>query len=186
MITNNFKKILTDIVFSSKNTSTQSPSVDAVNEHNLPTLLGLDGSTVKMGCGTSYDSYATQMMNGYINTLNHISTSGSENTLYLKVGTGTTAATEDDYELNTVNTDVSCDAVIVGISSNHTKTYTATFSNPTDSDVTVTEVGLYGNVMARNYGSPEYNKFLLDRTVLSTPITIPAGESKAITYELGF
>lgn len=177
MITNNFKKILM-LIFSSPRTGTDNPNIPTTNLQNL---VGLDGTETRMINRNGYE----QHMNGWYNIMNHLAKSSSNNNLYLKVGTGTTAPTENDYELQTVNTDVSCDTVVVGNSANYTKTYTATFSNPTNSDITVAEVGLYGNIM---FDAPneDYMDVLLDRTVLTTPITIPAGESKAITYELGF
>jgi hypothetical protein len=182
MITNNFKKILTMCIFSSEGRDNETPKVPA---SNLPTLISTDG--VEKIMKTTSGNYTTQMMNSFVNVMNHLSTNGPHNTLYLKVGTGTTTPTEDDYELATVNTDISCDTIVVGNSVNYTKTYTATFSNPTSSDITVTEVGLYGNIQyINNSQTTEYTDCMFDRTVLTTPITIPAGESKAITYELGF
>lgn len=177
MITNNFKKMLM-LIFSSTATGTNQPKMPNTN---LPNLVGLDGTETRI---TSEIGWETKM-NGWFNIMNYLAKTSSNNNLYLKVGTGTTAPTENDYELQTVNTDVSCDTVIVGNSANYTKTYTATFSNPTNSDITVTEVGLYANIMY-NSRNESYMDVLLDRTVLTTPITIPAGESKAITYELGF
>ena len=181
MITSNFKKLLT-VMFSSMYNGNYNPTIPY--NKTLPTLVSTDGTERTMLF--SGESTARTGMYILINMMNYMSTSGSNDTLYLKVGTGTTAATEDDCELETVNTDVSCDTVVVGNSSNYTKTYTATFSNPTSSDIIVTEVGLYGKFVYYNYGTLTYTDCLLDRTVLTTPITIPAGESKAITYELGF
>lgn len=180
MITKNFRKILM-LILSSTSTGTSSPKLP---DNNLPKLITTDGVERQMEVGSV--EYTSSIMYGLVNMLNHMSTSGSNNTLYLKVGTGTTTPTGNDYELATVNTDISCDVVDAGVSANYTKIYTATFSNPTSSDIVVTEVGLYGNVIFWNYGTPNYIDCLFDRTVLSTPITIPAGESKTITYEISF
>ena len=180
MVTNNFKKVLAKCIFSSTQNGTNAPKLGSP----LPTLITTDGEERQMEVAGA--DYTSAVMYSLVNMLNHMSTSGSNNTLYLKVGTGTTTPTVNDYELATVNTDISCGAVVAGVSANYTKIYTATFSNPTSSDIVVTEVGLYGKVIYWNYGSPEYTDCLFDRTVLSTPITIPAGESKTITYELSF
>ena len=171
------------LIFSSTNAGRSLPNIPT---SNLPKLVGLDGTEKQMEVANA--GYASPIMYGLVNMLNHMSTSGSDNTLYLKVGTGTTTPTGNDYELATVNTDISCDAVVAGVSANYTKIYTATFSNPTSSDIVVTEVGLYGNMpyQNQNHGLLTYIDCLFDRTVLSTPITIPAGESKTITYELSF
>ena len=180
MITKNFRKILM-LIFSSTSTRAEQYPKFALP---LPTLITTDGEERQMEVESVENTLF--IMYGLVNMLNHMSTSGSNNTLYLKVGTGTTTPTGNDYELATVNTDISCDAVVAGVSANYTKIYTATFSNPTSSDIVVTEVGLYGNVIYCYYRSPAYIDCLFDRTVLSTPITIPAGESKTITYELSF
>lgn len=177
MVTNNFKKILM-LIFSSTVTGTNQPKVPNTG---LPKFVGITGKEQQMVNQLGYE----QRQNSLYNMMNHLAKSSSNANLYMRVGTGTTAPTENDYELATVNTDVSCDTVIVGNSANYTKTYTATFSNPTSSDITVTEVGLYGKI-SYNSQNEFYIDVLLDRTVLTTPITIPAGESKTITYELSF
>lgn len=178
MITKNFRKILM-LIFSSTSTGIDNyPRLGLP----LPTLITTDGEERQMV--VAHVENTLYIIYGLVNMLNHMSTSGSNNTLYLKVGTGTTTPTGNDYELATVNTDISCGVVVAGVSANYTKIYTGTFSNPTSSDIVVTEVGLYGNVVYQT--TPAYIDCLFDRTVLSTPITIPAGESKTITYELSF
>ena len=184
MITNNFRKILTSI-FSSVGNDSNDPSFPTSTI--IYTLVSIDGEEKEM---TFYDRQGSSLsFKGIINAMNHMSQNSSNNNLYLKIGEGTIQPTKNDFQLNHVNTDVSCDSVVVGNSANYTKTYTATFSNPTNADITINEVGLYIRFMYYRYdsiGSTKYDDFLLDRTVLSTPITIPAGESKAITYKLGF
>jgi hypothetical protein len=103
------------------------------------------------------------------------------------LGTGTTAPTADDYRLESpITTNLSCDSVSVSRTS-LIKTYTATFTNSGSSDITVTEVGFMIYIFY-NYSTTTENSdhFLMDRTVLETPITIPAGESRTVTYELSF
>ncbi|MBQ4030113.1 MAG: hypothetical protein II625_00030, partial [Bacilli bacterium] len=83
-------------------------------------------------------------------------------------------------------TNLSCDSV--SVSRNTTvKTYTATFSNSGISDITVTEIGYVSRIIY-TYSNWDYiyDDFLMDRTVLDTPVTIPAGESRTITYTLSF
>lgn len=121
----------------------------------------------------------------FINALNHIAVAVSTfvyGVTYIRCGMGTTEATEDDYKLEAEATGLTCDAVATAIGSNNSKIYTATFSNTTDDDIVVTEIGLFVN---NAYSGNDYDNFLLDHIILDTPITIPAGESKAITYELG-
>lgn len=178
MITNNFRKILT-LIFSSTNTGKSDCPV--IPTTNLPQLVGTGGTTYQMVNQYGYEAY----QNGLYNMMNHMAKSGSVAKLHLKVGTGTTPPTVNDFELAEVESRMPCDSIVVGNSANYTKTYTATFSNPLTTDITITEVGLYATIIY-NSQSESTMEALLDRTVLSTPITIPAGESKAITYELGF
>lgn len=181
MITNNFRKILT-LIFSSNANGTYTPAIPTTN---LPQFVNTGGTTTQMN---SFEGYGNRLLFLY-NMMNHMSkgiiSESSIGTLHLKIGTGTTPPTVDDFELTELESRVSCDTVIVGNSANNTKTYTATFSNPLNTDITVAEVGLYGTIIY-NGMTESFMEVLLDRTVLSTPITIPAGESKAITYELGF
>lgn len=144
------------------------------------TLVNISGSekTTYLGANCVYS---------FINSLNHMITAPTdESVTFIGIGTGTTAATEDDYKLEAPVTGVTCDSTITAIGGNDSKkTYTATFSNTTDADVVVTEIGFLTNFYY-NSSTGNNDNFLLDRIVLDTPITIPAGESKAITYELGF
>ncbi len=180
MINSNFKKVLTSIIFSSTSRDDSYPECPVAN---LPAIKSRSNMSRQIDIS---DSYTTTVMVYYINLLNSMSKTGSSNTLYMMVGTGTREATENDFDLETINTLLTCDSVVVNRSANYTKIYTAVFSNTASNDITITEVGLYGNMVYQHCGTATYDDFLLDRTVLSTPITIPAGESKAITYELGF
>lgn len=180
MINSNFKKVLTSIIFSSTSSYDSPPSSPS---DYLPAIKSCGNMSRQLNFS---ESYVENVMASYVNLLNHMSTNGSNNTLYMMVGTGTREATENDFDLQTINNLLTCDSVVVNGSGNHTKIYTAVFSNTTSNDIAITEVGLYGSMAYQHFGTPIYDNFLLDRTVLSTPITIPAGESKAITYELGF
>ena len=183
MITNNLKKIMFSIIAGSSATD--------YSETKLKTTL-VDTS----GANVSYigktmntpSTYIARPFGALINSFNNMATnSGALGTTFMKVGTGTTEATESDYSLKVENTDVTCTIASCGTSDNLTKVYTATFSNTTENDVVITEIGLFGcfSTYDNDMGDIPLN-FLLVRTVLDTPITIPAGESKAITYELGF
>lgn len=174
MLTKNAKKLILNYIMNSNGTGSSNPDPTAT-EITLTNISGADKTT-----GLNYFSVFS-----FINSLNHMRTAPTTNSItFIRVGTGTTEATEDDYKLETYATGLTCDSVVTAIGSNNTKTYTATFSNTTDSDITVTEIGFFTNCYYRT--SVENDNFLLDRIVLTTPITIPAGESKAITYELGF
>lgn len=105
----------------------------------------------------------------------------SQNRVFMAVGTGTTEATEEDYTLETVNTDIICETITQTYTQAYKRQITATFSNPTSQDITLKEVGLF----YETYYNGQYyiNTIMLARENIN--VTIPAGESKAITMEIG-
>ena len=173
MITNNFKKLLFGGIFGSTATYYNPPSFGAIN------LINTSGSTVNIYEKVYDTSSAGFRVNVFVNALNNLDKNSKSGFLTIKVGTGTTTPTQNDYKMQNEATGITCDAASTGFTNNLTKTYTATFSNSTASDINITELGLF----VQDYDD---NDFLLDRTVLSTPITIPAGQSKSITYEIAF
>lgn len=171
MLTENGKKMIVYGIMNSSRKGTIQPGI-------------LTGFSLKSPNGaTNSVSTSQQTMASFINALNEMTTSSSASATYIKCGTGTTAATEGDYKLESETTGLNCDSAVTAVGSNYSKTYTAIFSNTTDTDIVVTEIGLF---MCAAYIGNNNGDFLIDRIVLTTPITIPAGESKAITYELGF
>lgn len=125
--------------------------------------------------------YSEQMFQ-YTNTVNAIGVS---------VGTGNTAATDEDYCLESQ------------ITSNMSGTIAYTkgtdtgdvpwiklnivLQNSSASDVTIKEIGLKGGMhYATSAGGARSSQavFLIDRTVLTTPVTVPAGGNAAILYTL--
>ena len=102
-------------------------------------------------------------------------------------GTGTTPPTIEDVTLEAPITDesIACkgstqslivvtEPDCVRISAAHSLT------NTTSKDITIKEVGCFGKI------NSEQGAFLLDRTVLNTPIVIPAGRTVPIEYAIKF
>lgn len=121
-----------------------------------------------------------------VNALNAVTTNNtiarqSVNRLFMAVGTGTTEATAEDYTLENENTDITCETITQTYTQSRKKQITATFNNPTSQDITVKEVGLF----YETYMNDQYyiNTIMLARENIN--VTIPAGESKAITMEIG-
>lgn len=171
MLTKNAKNFILKALMKSAGTGTSSPAL-----WDSFTLTNVAGTSITTG-------YGPEVAYAFINALNHMATeAGRDATTYIKGGTGTTEATENDYQLEADATGLTCDAVATVISANDTKTYTATFSNSTANTITVEEMGFF----CCSYTGSGYDNFLLDHIILDTPITIPAGESKPITYEIGF
>ena len=121
-----------------------------------------------------------------INAFNQLSTNNviarqSQNRLFISVGMGTTEATEEDYTLENENTDITCETITQTYTSSYKRQITATFNNTTSQDINLKEVGLFYETY---YSSSFYiNTIMLARENID--VTIPAGESKAITMEIG-
>lgn len=179
MITNNFKKLLFGVLFNIDDTAS-----DYLGPKSTITFTNISNTQINWVYSSITNNESA--VRETLKKLNRPVTNTSSYGVNIKVGTGNTEATEDDYDLDNVNSDIICDSIVSGLTSNNTKTYTATFSNPTANDIQVKEMGLYAGLSIYNGSSTSNNYVLLDRTVLSTPITIPAGESKSITYEIAF
>ena len=176
MLTKNAKKIILYYIMNSSGEGSRDNPSPTTTEITLTNISGADKRA-----DLTYHSIFS-----FINSLNHIRTAPTTDSVtFIRVGTGTTRETEDDYKLEEYATGLTCDSVVTAIGSNDSKKiYTAIFSNTTDADIAVVEIGFFTNCYYHSF--TDNDNFLLDRIVLDTPITIPAGESKAITYELGF
>lgn len=104
-------------------------------------------------------------------------------------GTGNTEPTIDDYQMagehfvdytESHSFENTIDGTIRTLSCRYTLTNTSTES------VTIGEIGLSGNAYRKNGSWYYYTGFLLERTVLDSPITITAGGVGVITYTLKF
>ncbi len=110
----------------------------------------------------------------------------------IHVGTGDTAATEDDYMLESLITSGLTGAITVikGMDTNDLPyvTYNLVLTNTTSSDIVVKEIGMYQQescgASAGATSSLSNRVFMVDRTVLDTPVTVPAGGNAAIFYTL--
>lgn len=183
MFTNNFRKLLFKFVFGATSTFKDTPS-DTYS--NLPTIITTSGAN-RSFTNMSSSGYIRESWYSIVNSLGTINTSSTNGRGFIILGTGTTAPTADDYCLESqITENLSCDSVSVSRATT-TKTYTATFSNSGTSDMVVTEIGYVSRITHNyNFGDYYWDDFLMDRTVLETPITIPAGESRTVTYELSF
>ena len=103
-------------------------------------------------------------------------------------GTGTTPATVSDYFLESILTtteiSVSTPSAVSFSQFDTYEEYSVTFgvTNKTAEAITISEVGL--TAVPYSYSTASY--VLVDRTILDTPITISAGQSKQITYTIRF
>lgn len=109
------------------------------------------------------------------------------------LGTGDTAPTEDDYALaSRITTGLTASAPVqsngVDESGNPYKQLIFTLTNTTSADIVVKEIGYVQSLRSGYVNSPTVitnNRFMLDRTVLSSPVTVPANNGTvAIKYTL--
>lgn len=190
MLTNNFKKILFKHIFGFSQIRDNGFAPDSDNYYSdHPTLISISGSNCPISVGSGSSEYILRKVwNSAVNSLSTLDTTPTDGLGCIILGNGTNQGeSPEDFRLESqITTNLSCDSV--SVSRNTTvKTYTATFSNSGTSDITVTEIGYVSRILYTysnwNY---IYDDFLMDRTVLDTPVTIPAGESRTVTYELSF
>lgn len=110
----------------------------------------------------------------------------------ISIGTGGTAATKDDFNLeNTVtggvNLALTSTAAGVDSRNNPTLTYTVTVTNTGSEALTVREIGYKQSLESAAYPGANATTgtvCLIDRTVLETPLVIQAGDAGVIQYTL--
>lgn len=115
----------------------------------------------------------------------------SLNNAGIYVGTGQTPATEEDYSLeNKIASGLTPGTVTTrgGVDENGNPyiEYTFMLSNTTANDIIIKEIGYYQNVSLASTigGSMSSEKILIDRTVLPTPVTVPANGEAVLRYTL--
>ena len=177
MLNRNFKTMMLGWLMSSKSTDAFGPSF-------APQTIYDVGGTV-----ATYPPEDSQYISAAIvNALNAVTTNNAiarqlVNRLFMAVGTGTTEATAEDYTLENVNTDIMCEAITQTYTQSYKRQITATFNNPTTQEITLKEVGLFYESFTSNTEGKYTNTIMLARENIN--VTIPAGESKAITMEIG-
>ena len=106
-------------------------------------------------------------------------------------GSGSTPATKEDYTLEKLITSgmtiTSRTAVIETTEVEGSYTFSASFilTNTSDAEINVYEIGYYGAICKDGNTTYTY-PVLMERTVLSEPVTIPVGGQKLISYKLTF
>lgn len=140
-------------------------AVTATNIKCKPTFIKPDGS--------SYNSYSS-----YSNYIAHfIKLEYLSDLSYVKFGDGDVPATIDDYKLSG-NT-------ITGLTGSAVASYTPDDDGITFSAVWTLTNGNADSVTIKEVGLTTYTGgYFIDRTVLDTPVTIPAGGVGQITYTI--
>ena len=119
---------------------------------------------------------------GILGNMNYYTTNGYQ---YVRFGNGTTPATVNDYKLESMiasGIEVANPNTVTTEQTDSYISWTVTFGVSAPVETTISEIGL----IAKAYRSNWPIDTLVDRTDLDTPITIPAGQSKQITYTIRF
>lgn len=118
--------------------------------------------------------------------------STSLNSTGIKVGSSNAVESASDYTLTSlITTGISGSIAIqsrtVDASGNSKVTLLVTITNTGATDVTISEIGYFVQMKGgTTVGSTTTTNYyiMLDRTLLDTPVTIPAGSSATITYAI--
>lgn len=177
MITNNFKKIMCGILLNSGNTTEGNATA---YPKSAQTLKNIEGNTTTTEVGSSFGAFPMQTA---INAFNQFKSniSNSIQGISVRVGTGDTEPTAEDYNIETPAEGITVTAIATEPTQGGTKIYTATIANKTQEDINIKEVGLF---LAFYPNHNQINLYMLDRTKVD--ITIPAGETKTYNYEISF
>jgi len=144
----------------------------------LFTSVGTTGTTSFSFTDTTGTSRTQQVKFAATAGTTFLNTTSCENRLYIALGTSSTPSTIDDYKLgNKIAEAVS--SIVVDDANGIIRLY-ATFTFSTD--VTINEVGLEWSGAV--YGTSTCGRFLVDRTVLSSPVSVPANTPIIVTYKI--
>ena len=174
MFTKNFKNLMVLNLLNANNSGTYSNTDTTTNS----TYYTIDGDELpNVGNSTKQCVALASALSDTLKTNDYYS-----NSAYLIIGTGTGTVSENDYCLFNQDSDCTCVSAASSTTSNLTKSYTATFQNNSESDITITETGIVGKLYIEN----NLRKVLLEHTLLETPVIIPAGGTRTITYVWSF
>lgn len=171
MFTNNFYKLLYyGMIFVG----------DIYNYQNVKCKIVSASLNMIEANGNTYPSMKRQFSETSVNGGVAVGTSGIEETKNDVTLPGLIA--ESDITINYMSTSTFNDDTGSGILGAYTLT------NNTDADITVREVGLYArpNSLKEGASSNSTSACLIDRTVLKTPIVVPANGSERLLYMLYF
>lgn len=177
MITNNFKKIMCGMLLNSGNNSEGSSTAYPKSGQALKNIEG-NTTTTKEGSGMG-----VYPMQSAINAFNQFKSniSTSIQGISVRVGTGDTEPTAEDYNIESPAEGITVTAIAAALTQGGTKIYTATIANTTQENINIKEVGLFLSFWPNNNSIEIY---MLDRTKVD--ITIPSGETKTYNYEISF
>ncbi len=189
MFTSNYVKLQNLMFYNNATTSFVNCEGATANaySYNAPHYFGNIGHSMKYGrCKSLAATYSA--------STTVISSIGYPGVYF---GTGSTPATKSDYRLESPITSgltiTNPSDLVVDSDGNGKYTFIADFivRNTTESEINIYEIGVFCPICTdMGYYNASSNvkwaMVLMERTVLDEPITIPAGESKLVTYKITF
>ena len=174
MFTNNWYKTLASAI-------TKNNAKNFVNINGVETGLYSKNSIYNIAFGDSTGASESAYIGRLVQTYN-----GQGG---VRLGTGDTPATVNDYKLSGdlitgYNFTVKIETQNSAESDKITATYTIT--NTSSSEITIKEVGIVAKMANTTSVAQIQHMGLLDRTVLDTPVTIPAGGVGQVVYTITF
>lgn len=170
----------------------QSLRTSATDKDTFPQKTFKDVNGVEHTIDTSgaiNSSYVSNAPNGSVNSSVYYDGGLAPHEIGIYIGTGTTPATEDDYVLESPLTDstISQTSVIpeailddqnniIGVRRK------VVYMNSTSSNISISELGTY---MRAYYGTGSSQAdFLIERTVLSTPVVVAPYEFIGVAFDM--
>ena len=153
----------------------------------------------KAGNGTEYNISTLSTDNSVALITSAYTATGSNASYGVALGTGTTPATEDDYQMENMITSLTTSATptVTGVYNPSTGVYRwsvdYSLSNNTANDIVVSEVGRFcrgysatnlGDSVSAGVGNRA--SYLIDHTVLDIPITVPANGAALLRYSFEY
>ena len=157
-------------------------SISSSGQFNYMLMTDVSGATIYIGW--SNQGWPSTSFN-FITSF-----STSANSAGVKVGSGNAAESDLDHNLaDLITAGVSGSIVLqsrtVDASGKSKIVLLVTVTNTGETDVTISEIGYFvqmkGGTTVNSTSTTNYY-IMLDRTLLDTPVTIPAGNSATITY----
>ena len=159
----------------------------------LQRLLNIPGAGVKALLPvTNTQNQACFLANGSASTSSYYNLVLNSTNSGVSVGSGTTPPTINDYNLeSTITSGLSAATPVVSTqldeNGNPYVKLVYTINNISQNSITISEIGAKIQIFAATTQGASATSsliFLLDRTLLDSPVTIPAGEYAVIEYVL--
>lgn len=189
MITKNCKKFmkLGMMAQAYKSATSSGVSLNSTFNETVKDTSGTD-HTITGGRGMFSSTSSNESFFGATCRFSRHMTSISTSSSGIALGSGSTPATENDYTIESIISNLTAVLSVINVYQNANGDYcfdlVYNVTNSTDGDITVREACLFAGGTANNITNKMYGTFLLDRTVLDTPLVVPANSMRTLQYTI--